>query len=457
MRVGEGDGGKGLLQDCAWGHHRWNGPGLIVSRGDRLTQQNKVIEPFTAATTQLANGLVVGVQRQADAGMVCLDLWCDAGSRQEGDEETGMAHFLEHMVFRGSETLPPGSFDLRVEAMGGSSNAATGFDDVHYHVLVPPPHADEALALLTELILSPQLAADAFAVERLVVLEELSQSEDQPDEVVFQRLLAKGCGSHAYGRPVLGYRRSLEHLTPASMDAFHGRLYRADGLALAITGAIDPEWWFSRLEHSLLGSLPRRRQLGRRPGDLLVRPGRTVERLERLEAARLLMLWPLPKAEAVDALIGAELATTLLSEGRRSLLVRCLREELCLVESVDLEVHPLEDGSMAILEAVCPPDQLEAVEEEIHRRLSAWCNTAVHPADLQRAQRLLGNGWRFGLEGPGGLAAAIGPGLLRGRVDALGTYVQQIQAWSCERLLADVQHLFAPEHALRLLALPAGG
>ena len=102
---------------------------------------------------RFANGAELVSLPLADAPLVCLDFWCRAGSAWERPGESGMAHFLEHMVFKGSESLAAGEFDRRVEALGGNSNAATGFDDVHYHVLIPPAAAPEALDLLLDLVL----------------------------------------------------------------------------------------------------------------------------------------------------------------------------------------------------------------------------------------------------------------------------------------------------------------
>ena len=127
-----------------------------------------------------------------DADLTCLDFWCRGGSTFEDHGEEGLAHFLEHMVFKGSATLQAGEFDRRIEALGGSSNAATGFDDVHFHVLVPSSCAQNALDLLLDLVLNPALREDAYGMERDVVLEEIAQYRDQPDEQVFQTLSVSG-------------------------------------------------------------------------------------------------------------------------------------------------------------------------------------------------------------------------------------------------------------------------
>ena len=99
-------------------------------------------------STTLPNGLLVLTERMPHLRSVSMGVWLRSGSRDETPETNGISHFLEHMVFKGSEQLAAGEFDLKVEALGGNSNAATGFDDVHYHVLMPPEAAPEALDLL---------------------------------------------------------------------------------------------------------------------------------------------------------------------------------------------------------------------------------------------------------------------------------------------------------------------
>ena len=97
-----------------------------------------------------------------DTPLTCIDLWVRAGSSTERLGEEGIAHFLEHMVFKGSVCLEAGEFDKKIEALGGSSNAATGFDDVHYHVLVPPDVIYKALELLLTLVFTPTFPPEAF-------------------------------------------------------------------------------------------------------------------------------------------------------------------------------------------------------------------------------------------------------------------------------------------------------
>ena len=403
---------------------------------------------------QLANGTTLVQLDLPNAPVVCLDFWCRAGSGVEGADESGLAHFLEHMVFKGSRTLQAGEFDLRIEALGGNSNAATGFDDVHYHVLIPPGACGEALELLTDLVLQPRLDAKDFDMERQVVLEELAQSEDQPEEVAFQQLLKQSCLNHAYGLPILGAREALLDHTPEAMAAFHGRHYRADRCCLSVAGPLAALELDALLSNSALAGLkPSQRDV--RPVPLHFEPGEERLELPRLEAARLLMAWPLPGAADQMSVVGGDLITTLLAEGRRSRLVERLREQLRLVESVDLDLNVLESGCLVLLEAVCEPEQLSAVRAEINAVLLALLQESPSEAEVDRARRLVGNGYRFSLEAPSAVAAMVGNSALWGREHNLQAPLDWLDEWDGRRLVQELVPQLQPQRAFVLEAVPA--
>ena len=416
---------------------------------------------------RLGQGAAVVSLDLPQAPVTCVDFWCRAGSAAETPAESGLAHFLEHMVFKGSERLGAGEFDLRVEALGGSSNAATGFDDVHYHVLVPPSAAAEAIDLLLDLVLAPRLDGQDFDMERQVVLEELAQSEDQPEEVAFQQLLSRACPGHAYGQPILGRREALEGHRAEAMAAFHQRLYRADNCCLAVAGPLGDGAILEHLEHSALSRLasadqPRSSSTGpassgtrSEAAPLQLQPGSDTVVLPRLEAARLLMAWQVPPAGDLEAVIGCDLLTTLLAEGRRSRLVARLREQLRLVESIDLDLNGLEAGSLVLLEAVCESEHLPAVEAEIHRVLQELIGAPPPLAEVERAQRLVGNGYRFGLEAAGSVAGLLGNNHLWGRHQPIQAPLDALAHWDPQRLWSELTPLLDPERAFCLRALPA--
>tara|TARA_B100001939_G_scaffold275005_1_gene243023 strand:+ start:961 stop:2217 length:1257 start_codon:yes stop_codon:yes gene_type:complete len=404
-------------------------------------------------TTQLSNGLPLTLLPVTHSPVACLQFWCRAGSAVEQSLEHGMAHFLEHMVFKGNAQLPAGAFDWQVEAHGGVSNAATGFDDVHYHVVMPKEALPLACELLPQLVLQPEIRPDDFVLERQVVLEELAQSEDQPEERAFQQLLALACGNHAYGRPILGSREQLLHQTPEQMQAFQQRHYCADSCALSVSGGLDVEQVQQWLEASPLATLPRSSEDPADRAQLKVQPGRHELTLPRLESARLLMLWAAPPAAELQALSGTDLLTTLLAEGRSSRLVRCLREEKQWVESIDVDLHALEQGSLVILEAICPSERLMDVHQQVNEILRELQAQSATAAELKRAQRLLDHGHRFAMEGMGSLAQHLGQATLMHRLEPLEQPIARWRHWQPEDLQQAAIAL-DPDRACTLLVRP---
>jgi predicted Zn-dependent peptidase len=167
------------------------------------------------------------------------------------------------------------------------------------------------------------------------------------------------------------------------------------------------------------------------------------------------MAWQVPAAADQEAVIGCDLLTTLLAEGRRSRLVARLREQLRLVESIDLDLNGLEAGSLVLLEAVCDSDHLPAVEAEIRRVLLELIETPPPQAELERAQRLVGNGYRFGLEAAGSVAGLLGNNHLWGRHQPLEAPLEALGQWDPQRLWGELAPLLDPERAFCLRALPA--
>jgi len=153
--------------------------------------------------------------------LISIDIWCKAGSSFEDVGKNGTAHFLEHMIFKGSNKIMPGEFDDKIESLGGISNASTGYDDVHYHVLIPPNNFRESLALLTNIVVSPNFNPDEFIKEKGVVIDEIKQQNDQPEERLFNYFLKRVWLNHYYSNSILGTEDSIKNLGINDLKKFH--------------------------------------------------------------------------------------------------------------------------------------------------------------------------------------------------------------------------------------------
>ena len=401
----------------------------------------------------LSNGATCVVANMEDSTLTCIDFWCRGGSNYEMKNEEGMAHFLEHMIFKGSEKLKEGEFDLKIESLGGSSNAATGLDDVHYHVLVPPENTEEALNLLLELLLFPKIEQDAFDTEKEVVLEEISQTIDQPDEIIYMKLLKECCSPHRYSRPILGNKQTVKNIIPKQMKLFHENHYVGKNCSLCIAGKV-PNEIHSIINNSKLKKLKATTEKNNIDNQITFNKGYKKVFIPRLEGGRILKAWELPPAKENLLILGSEIAATMLCEGRSSLIVKKLREEKRIIESIEIDLQILEEGGLIILDVCCPLENLKIAEKEINKILNQSTKVLFTKKDLDRAKKLIINNIYFGLELSNQIASTIGGQALWGRQESILKSIKDISYWTSKRLNKFIFPLFNPENSFTLIAKP---
>ena len=401
----------------------------------------------------LPNGATCVVANMEDSTLTCIDFWCKGGSNYEKRNEEGMAHFLEHMIFKGSKNLKEGEFDLKIESLGGSSNAATGLDDVHYHVLVPPENIEEALNLLLELLLFPEIEQGAFEMEKEVVLEEISQYIDQPDEIIYMKLLKECCSPHRYSRPILGDEQTVKNIIPKQMKQFHKNHYVGKNCTLCVAGIL-PKEISSIINNSKLSKLEAIKDKKNLNKQITFNKGYKKESIPRLEGGRILKAWRLPPAKENLLILGAEIAATMLCEGRSSLIVKKLREEKRIIESIEIDLQILEEGGLIILDVCCPLENIEIAETEINKILTYSNKDIFDSKDLERAKKLVINNIYFGIELSNQIASNIGNQALWGRNESIEESIKEISYWTSKRLNKLIFPLFNPENAFTLIAEP---
>ena len=401
----------------------------------------------------LPNGATCVVAEVKDSTLTCIDFWCRGGSNCEKKDEEGISHFLEHMIFKGSKTLKEGEFDFKIESLGGSSNAATGLDDVHYHVLIPPENLEEALDLLLELVLFPEIEENAFVLEKEVVLEEIAQNIDHPDEIIYMRLLKECCSPHRYSRPILGDKKTIENLKPKQMKLFHKNHYVGENCTLCIAGDL-PKKIKSIVNRSKLKLLKTRTKILNIKNEIKFNKGFQREFIPRLEGGRILKAWKLPPANEQRLIIGAEIAATILCDGRSSIIVKKLREEKRIIESIDIDLQILEEGGLILLDVCCTLDNLEIAEKEINIILKESIKKLFTDKEVNRAKKLVTNNIYFGFELSSQISSSLGSHYLWGRDQSIGRSIKEISYWTSQSLNKKVFPLLNPENSYTLIAQP---
>ncbi len=364
--------------------------------------------------------------------LISIDIWCKAGSSFEDVEKNGTAHFLEHMIFKGSNKIMPGEFDHKIESLGGVSNASTGYDDVHYHVLVPPNNFKESLALLTNIVVAPDFKPDEFIKEKGVVIDEIKQQNDQPEERLYNYFLKRVWLSPNYANSILGTEHSIKNLEINDLVKFHSKHYTTEKICIAIAGNLSEEIYkiFEKSDLSGIKESPNLINLKNKPS-LKIRNGRESVKFDNLEFSRIFMAWFIPNLNDQKNIIGLEILASILSVGRNSRLVKILKEDSNLVESVYVDVNAGELGGLFIMEASCESKDIDLVEKQINKTIDEISNCKVLALDeIKKAINIVKSNYIFNLETSTQLSSFFGNELLWGRKSSINNLESHLKYWN---------------------------
>ncbi len=364
--------------------------------------------------------------------LVSIDFWFKAGSVFEESDKNGTAHFLEHMIFKGSNKILPGEFDHKIESLGGFSNASTGYDDAHYFVLIPVVNFRESLALLTNIVLSPSINIHEFEKEKRVVIDEIKQQNDQPDEKIFNYFLSRVWKNNNYGKTILGTEKDVQSLEIRDLEKFHKKFYNKKNICIAIAGNLSKKTFegyyennFSYLNQGEISEIKKNNELIQNPNT-----GREEINFKNIEFSRIFMAWSIPNMDNQRINIGFEILASILSVGRNSRLVKVLKEEKNLVQSIYVDVNGGQLGGLLIIEACCAEKNLKNVEKEINESIQdliSFKNLTLN--ELSKAINIVKSNYIFNLETSTQITAFFGNEFLWGRKNPIKYLNKYLEYW----------------------------
>jgi zinc protease len=405
--------------------------------------------------SKLPSGLTVLLRETHLAPVAELQIWAGVGSADEGPEEAGLAHFHEHMLFKGTATRGVGEVAGAVEGAGGRINAFTSFDVTCYHATVPSDALPLGLDVLADAVQHSRFEPAEVAREIEVVLEEIRRSEDDPHHVLGDAVFRTLFEVHPYRAPVLGTSASVASFDSDKLRRFYRRWYAPDNLTVVAVGDFDSATLLRQIEAAFAGAAPS----GVRRSRPVEPPQRTPRfcALERdFERAALELCWPAVSFRHPDAPL-LDLLAFVLGQGDSSRLDRRVKEELGLADRIDASCYtPLDAGSFGIgadLDAERAPALIEAVVREVE----ALRREAVSDEELEKARRnfLAAKAWEQ--ESVGGMARKLGSAaLLTGDPEFEERYLARVREATREDLRRVAEHWLVPERQTLTVVAPTG-
>jgi zinc protease len=366
-----------------------------------------VTTQFRPERGRLENGLTVVVQPHDAADVAAVQLWVRAGARDEGPDERGLSHFIEHLLFKGTPTRGPGVIDETISGLGGEMNAATSQDWTYFHVVLPAARFDTALDILADAAQHAAFDPAEVERERQVVLEEIRRAEDTPSAALWRVLARAHFGEHAYGRPVLGSMESIAGVPRETIVDYYRRSYVPNNTTVVVAGSMPVSRSLDAVRRAFSdwtpSPLPARPRLEPGPVDA----PRRVEAAKALHQTYLGLAWagPIPPDPDVYAL---DLATSVLGQGRASRLVQSLRERLGLVSGIGGSFYLQHDAGMITVTARTTTARYPEIEAAILAEVRQLSEELVTEAEYTRALTAVEADRAFGIETAEGAAYALG-------------------------------------------------
>lgn len=388
--------------------------------------------------TTLANGLEVVTEHMASVRSASIGVWVGVGNRDEESELAGASHCLEHLLFKGTEKWSARQLAEAVDRTGGDINAFTSKEYTAYHARVPDTDVGFALDALCGVVHAPTFTAADLDAERLVILEELSASEDYPDDVAHTALQAALFPFHPLGWEVLGTIESIDAMTADAVHAFHQQWYRPTNLVVAAAGNVDHDQIVAGVAETfaseIAGVAPERQAPTAATAQEVL-----VER--PTEQTHVVLGWQ-SVGNAHDDRFALAIANQVIGGGLSSRLFQEVREKRGLAYSVFSSQVGYGDAGSFTVYAATAADRVNELLDVLEHEIGLLVKTGVSAAELDLARAGFEGSTLVGLEDSASRMARLGSAVtVRGFVPTIESFIESLRSVTVEdvhRVVTDV-------------------
>lgn len=317
------------------------------------------------------------------------------GAKWESEATSGWSHCLEHLVFKGAGDMGAREIVERIEAEGGSINAATGYERTSFEVRALQGSLPLALQVLSDLVFRPTLDPAEIVREKDVVAQEIAEAFDTPDDHVFEMAQTRAFADQPLGRPILGSVASLKPLDKPSISAWRARLYSPDRMVVSASGAVDETELLALAERWFGDQVATPAEAPETP----VFTGGDATLTRRIEQANIVFQLPAPSAKS-PAYAATRLMTEILGGGMASRLFQSAREERGLAYAIDAYHEPYEDAGILGIYSGASADRAVELAQVCAAELKTLAEAGPTAAELSRAKAVLNAGLWMSDESP---------------------------------------------------------
>ena len=403
----------------------------------------------------LPNGLRIVGERLPYLRSVSVGAWMHVGSMFETPEESGLSHFLEHMVFKGTEKRTARQIAEEMDAVGGQLNAFTGRDCTCFYAKVIDENLELAVDILADLVTGATMDVTELEKERGVILEEIAMDEDSPEDLVHDLLQSAQFGTQSPGQPILGPAEQIAAYTRDDLLAFRKKHYAPKETVIALAGSYDPDkvlQWVTKYFGSWHNEIP-----PVETPDWQVLTGVTALREKDSEQMHICLGFP-GAAYATDRVYPLAVANNILGGAMSSRLFQRIREDLGLAYSVYSYPNTYKGVGTFGLYAGVSPKNAELVLREIRAELQKFVDEGITEKEFRDSITQLRAGYLMGLESPGARMQGLGRStLLRGKPLSHEATLQAIEAVTMDKVMEVAREVLTQAPCIAIVGKGAEG
>ncbi len=388
----------------------------------------------------LANGVRLATERMTHVRSVAVGIWLTRGSRHEPSESMGIAHFVEHMLFKGTPTRSAEEIAQQVDSIGGQIDAFTSKEYAGYYLKVLDEHLPLAVEILADLISNPLMAEDDIEKEKKVILEEIKMVEDTPDDLVHE-IFAEGFWSgHPLGRPILGTPASVNALDRETLKKYFANTYVAANFVVVAVGNLEHDN-VQRLLERALAHIPHSGPEAEHTPPVIVS---TIQiRKKELEQSHVVFGMPALPQHHPDRYAGYALNTTL-GGSMSSRLFQNVREKRGLAYAVFSGLSAYQDAGALSIYAGCGNQVVAELIDVVVAEIRQMKAGGLDPIELRRAKDHLKGSLMLGLESTSSRMSHLArQEMYRDRTDGLDEMLAAIERVTAEDVLKLADQFFA--------------
>lgn len=374
----------------------------------------------------LDNGQTVIIKEVKTNPIVTMDTWIKTGSINENDKNNGVAHFLEHLFFKGSKNHAPGEFDKLLETKGAVTNAATSKDFTHYYITIPSKYFNEALELHADMLMNPLIPRKELEKERKVVLEEICKDENSPDHVVYDNLVSMLYTTHPYKRKVIGTKNIIETIPRDEILKFYNTWYSPANMVTVIVGDVNAEDVLAKVKQNFNGNPQKAPKVSYPKEKQLTEQAKKVQYLPAQSGYMLIGFRGVPISDndsyALDVL------ATILGEGRSSMFYQEIKDKLQLAYSISASNAGFKDDGIFYISANFTPEKLSKLENSIFDIIKQVKKDGVTAEQVNLAKNVIERNTYYERESISNIAQEIGYIMVTGSdIKIYDDYVENIK------------------------------